>query len=74
MRVGVSEGAAADGLRVQGWRKSTGGDACPWCEALADNVYGDADSVPFHEGDRCGVEPDLEDEASYVIDDSDIPF
>jgi hypothetical protein len=72
MRVGVDEGAKAAGLRVGGWRKAPGGDACEWCQMIADNVYDDADAVPFHAGDRCGVEPDVETEPTF--DDSDIPF
>lgn len=75
MRVGVDEGAQASGLEVGGWRKAPGGDACEWCQSIADNVYDDADSVPFHDGDKCGVEPDLEGPAAErTFDDSDIPF
>jgi hypothetical protein len=74
MRVGVDEGAKASGLATQGWAKGLGGDACAWCESIADNVYGDPDSVPFHDGDRCGVEPVLDEAAPTTFDDSDIPF
>lgn len=74
MRVGVGEGAAAVGLETQGWRKSLSPDACPWCQDIADNVYDDPESIPFHDGDRCGAEPDLGEPAVYVFDDSDIPF
>jgi hypothetical protein len=74
MRVGVDEGAKASGLEVGGWRKAPGGDACDWCQTIADNVYDDADAVPFHDGDKCGVEPDLEGPPERTFDDSDIPF
>jgi hypothetical protein len=74
MRVGVDEGAKASGLEVQGWSKGLGPEACEWCVAISDVVYGDPDSIPFHDGDRCGVEPALDDSAPSTFDDSDIPF
>jgi hypothetical protein len=75
MRVGVNEGAKAAGLEVEVWRKAPGGDACDWCQSIADNTYDNAEDVPFHDGDRCGVEPELEGETTpTVFDDSDIPF
>lgn len=74
-RVGLTEGADASGLKVHGWRKGLGPAACSWCQAIADKVYALADSIPFHDNDRCGVEPELDDsEEEYVFDDSDIPF
>jgi len=74
-RVGLSEGASSAGLTVHGWRKSVAGDACSWCNAIADAVYDDPEAIPFHEWDKCGVEPALDDaDDDYVYDDSDIPF
>lgn len=73
MRVGVNEGAKASGLEVEVWRKAPGPDACEWCLSIADNTYGSADDVPFHDGDRCGIEPELETRTT-TFDDSDIPF
>jgi hypothetical protein len=60
MRVGVGEGAASAGYAVRGWRKSLSGDACDWCQQIANTVYRDPDAVPFHAGDRCDVEPVLD--------------
>jgi hypothetical protein len=74
MRVGVDEGATASGLETQGWSKGLGPEPCEWCISIADNVYGDPDSIPYHDGDRCGVEPVLDDQAPARFDDSDIPF
>ena len=74
MRVGVNEGAAAADLSVGGWRKAPGGDACDWCQQIADNSYDDPEAIPFHAGDRCGVEPDLDEAEPARFDDSDIPF
>jgi hypothetical protein len=74
-RVGLDEGAKSSGLEVHGWVKSLGPGACSWCSTIADNVYDDADSIPWHDGDRCGVEPSLDDAGEdYSFDDSDIPF
>jgi hypothetical protein len=75
-RVGLDEGADAGGVEIHGWRKGLSGDACDWCQSIAEQVYGDADSIPFHDHDRCGPEPVLEGDADepYVYDDSDIPF
>jgi hypothetical protein len=74
-RVGLGEGAHASGLEVHGWRKSVAADACDWCGAIADAVYDDPEKIPFHEWDKCGVEPALDDaDDDYTFDDSDIPF
>jgi len=74
-RVGLGEGAAANGLEVDGWRKQLGPGACSWCNAIANGVYADPDAVPYHDNERCGVEPELDDaDTNYVYDDSDIPF
>jgi hypothetical protein len=70
-RVGLAEGAG-DG--VVGWRKLVGPDACQWCNLTADTVYADPDSIPFHDNDRCSVEPVLENEPEPVFTDEDIPF
>lgn len=74
-RVGLQEGASSSGLAVHGWRKGLGPEPCSWCQGIADRVYGRPESIPFHDNDRCGVEPDLDDDGEdYVYDDSDIPF
>lgn len=74
-RVGLDEGAHASGLEVHGWRKAVASSACSWCRAIAGNVYNHAEQIPFHDHDRCDVEPVLDDaDDDYVFDDSDIPF
>lgn len=60
MRVGVGEGASASGLAVTGWRKGLSGDACEWCQDVADEVYDDPEMIPFHASDRCTAEPVLD--------------
>jgi hypothetical protein len=57
-RAGLDSSAGALGARVVGWQKETGGQACPWCELVAgERLYHDADSVPYHDRDRCSVSP-----------------
>ena len=58
-RVGIDEGADAAGLEVEAWRSSASGDACDWCQLIAENVYDSPDKVPFHENDKCDVVPEL---------------
>jgi hypothetical protein len=74
MRVGSSEGADAADLQVTGWRKALSPEACDWCADIADNVYDSPEDIPFHDGDRCGAEPDLGEREPARFDDSDIPF
>jgi hypothetical protein len=74
-RVGLAEGAAAAELDVNGWTKDLSSDACTWCQQIASGSYGTPDDVPYHDNERCGVTPDLDDGPdNYVYDDSDIPF
>lgn len=61
-RVGLQEGAATMSLGVVGYRKDLDADACEWCAEVANEVYGNADAVPFHDRDRCAVSPVLEGE------------
>ena len=59
-RVGLDEAADSAGTRIVGWRKETGGNACPWCEETAGGFYHSADAVPFHDRDQCSVAPIFE--------------
>jgi hypothetical protein len=61
MRFGLDAGADAVGARVR-WRKELSGGACPWCVTVAAGSYTSADSVPFHEHDRCSVAPEFDEE------------
>lgn len=61
-RVGMQEGAATMALKVVGYRKDLDGEACDWCLEVANEVYRDAEAVPFHDRDRCAVSPVLEGE------------
>jgi len=75
MRVGLEEGAAAAELDVNGWTKDLSSSSCDWCQQIAQGSYGTPDAVPYHDNERCGVTPDLDDGPDrYVYDDSDIPF
>jgi hypothetical protein len=57
-RGGLDEGARASGERIVGWRKELDPNCCDWCQQVADErVYRSADSVPFHERDRCSAAP-----------------
>lgn len=74
-RVGLGEGSTASGLHPSGWAKTPAGSACKWCRSIADNVYRHPDEVPFHDHDRCGVGPALDDsDLEYDFTDADIPF
>ena len=72
-KISTGSCARASGLAVQGWRKSLSPTACEWCQEVAGDTYFDPDSVPFHPGDVCGVEPALDDEQASV-DDSAMSF
>lgn len=61
-RAGLTEAADASGERIVGWRKELSDSACDWCNEVADGVYSDADSVPFHANDACSVAPVIEGE------------
>jgi hypothetical protein len=56
-RGGLAEGASVSSRDVIGWTKELSGDACAWCQEVAEGVYGDPDGVPFHENDQCAVTP-----------------
>lgn len=59
-RGGLDEGARASGRRVR-WRKQLSADPCEWCAMIASGGarYHSADSVPFHQRDRCTVAPEF---------------
>lgn len=67
-RGGLREAANASGRKVKGWRKVLSSNPCEWCRAIAGTEgssgqlgrYHQADSVPFHERDHCGVAPVFE--------------
>lgn len=61
-RAGLNEGARVAGERVVGWRKALDPGCCAWCQRLAVGTYRSAESVPFHERDRCSVAPILKGE------------
>jgi hypothetical protein len=74
-RVGLAEGARAAEVEIGGWLKETGPTACEWCIMVSGETYGAAESVPFHENDKCAVVPELEAGATAdVFGDEDIPF
>lgn len=54
-RVGLD--TASRGERVGGWTKDVNPECCDWCQEVGDGVYASADSVPFHDNDRCSVSP-----------------
>ena len=64
-RRGLHEAARATGRKIKGWRKVLSSSPCEWCRTIAGTAgssgqggrYHDADSVPFHERDHCGVAP-----------------
>jgi hypothetical protein len=59
-RAGLDAGAAATGEHIIGWRKELDPACCDWCQLVgAERVYRAADSVPFHERDKCSVSPVL---------------
>jgi len=55
-RVGLDEGARV-AERQPRWRKEPGPDPCDWClEIVSEGArFLAADTVPFHQGDRCSV-------------------
>jgi hypothetical protein len=67
-RGGLQEGARASGRKVKGWRKVLSTSPCEWCRSIAGTAgssgqsgrYKQAETVPFHERDRCGVAPVFE--------------
>jgi hypothetical protein len=63
-RGGLDEAARAGTRRITGWRKELSVDPCPWCVTIASGGgrYRRAETVPFHERDRCGVAPVFADE------------
>ena len=63
-RGGLDEAAHASGQRIRGWRKDLSPTACEWCVRVGSKSgrYKSAESVPFHENDRCGVVPVFEAE------------
>ena len=63
-RGGLDEGARAGRRQIRGWRKELSVDPCPWCVTIASGGgrYRRAETVPFHERDRCGVAPVFVDE------------
>ena len=58
-RGGLDEAARAGTRRIVGWRKELSPEPCPWCVTIASGGgrYRRADTVPFHQRDRCGVAP-----------------
>lgn len=56
-RLGLEAAAGASGAGVRGWVKEADGAACRWCQDVAQGVYSSAESVPFHDNDRCSVAP-----------------
>jgi hypothetical protein len=57
---GLEEGARVAGERIVGWRKELDPGCCDWCQLVgAERIYKAADTVPFHERDRCSVSPVL---------------
>jgi hypothetical protein len=67
-RGGLQEAARASGRKIKGWRKVLSSSPCEWCRSVAgaegssgqSGRYHQADSVPFHERDQCGVAPVFE--------------
>lgn len=45
---------------LRGWHKIPSGAPCGWCITVADQLYSSADSIPMHNGCRCGVAPATE--------------
>lgn len=62
-RAGLKEAARAAGRKPR-WRKELSPGACEWCQEIAAQgaVYPDAETVPFHNSDSCGVAPEFEEE------------
>jgi hypothetical protein len=62
-RAGADAAAGVSSERIVGWRKDVVDDCCDWCHLVGDErIYRGADTVPFHDGDRCGVAPVYSDE------------
>lgn len=65
---GLEEGARVSGGRVRGWRKEVHPGCCEWCRVVSGEsvgrvkVYKRADTVSFHDRDRCSAAPVLRGE------------
>lgn len=59
-RAGLDEGARVADAHIVAWRKVLDPGCCEWCHKTSTRTYRSADSVPFHERDRCSAAPVLE--------------